>query len=404
MFGLPLSASVTKPPAPLPDPKLRQSDPEKYWRRVRDEQFLLPNWRAFLNNGSLGIAPRPVVKTVTDFIVRSAGLEMDWYPRWGYETMDEHRQELADFYGCKKDELALTHNATEALSMLANGIDLKDGDEVVMTDQEHPSGRGPWQLRAARHPITLREVKIPTPPQDPGQLADLLISSIGPKTRVLAFSGILSPTGYVMPVKEICAAARAKGVITIVDGAHMHGQIPFKTAELNADYVVGSPHKWAYAPAGCGLLYIREENLERLWPTICTGTWNQKDLKAARFMGFGTNNRAIMEGMIAGLRFLKDLGPEAVYARIHTLGKHYCERAKQSKHVELLTPMDDRMYGSLVAVRFKSDKLDAFHDVLKKKRIWVNMAKQIRLSAHIHTRPQDIDLYFDIMDHTLANT
>src|SRR5690349_3182252 len=114
LFGLPANAAITAPPA-LPDEKLLSRDPDKYWKRVREEQFLMPNWRAFLNNGSLGIAPRPVVKAVADYLHASAGLEMDYYPRWGYELFDEYRQELADFYGCKQSEIAFMHNATEAM-------------------------------------------------------------------------------------------------------------------------------------------------------------------------------------------------------------------------------------------------------------------------------------------------
>src|SRR6185312_5224057 len=137
------------------------------------------------------------------------------YPRWGYETLDEYRSEMADFLGCGKDELAFTHNATEAMSMIAAGLDLKEGDEVLTTDQEHPSGRSGWLMRQARYGITVRPVEIPLPPRNPGQLADLLISAIGPRTRVLSFSGITTNTGLIFPMRDICAAARAKGVITV---------------------------------------------------------------------------------------------------------------------------------------------------------------------------------------------
>lgn len=401
MFGITGALTAAAPP-PLPDRKMLERNAGLYWKRIREEQFLLPNWRAFLNNGSLGIAPKYVVKAVADYLATSAALDMDYYPRWGYETMDEFRQELADFYGCKKDELALMHNATEAMSTIAAGLDLKAGDEVLITDQEHPSGRGCWQMKAARHGVTLREVKIPLPPKSPEQLADLLISSIGPKTRVLSFSGIMTTTGLVMPVREICTAARAKGVITVVDGAHMHGQIDFRTSDLNCDYMAGSPHKWVFAPAGCGLLYVREENLEKLWPTVVSGSWNETKLKAARFMNVGTNSRAIMEGMMAGLRFYKQLGPESIRTRIHDLATYLRKRAAQCPHVELLTPEDSRMYGSLVTVRFKNDELTKFHDLLKKNRVWCFMNKQVRLAVHVHTRPRDIDLYFDLMKEALG--
>ncbi|HUQ92858.1 MAG TPA: aminotransferase class V-fold PLP-dependent enzyme [Bryobacteraceae bacterium] len=401
MFGVSAKGAVLEP-KPLPGDTLFHSNPEAYWNRIRDEQFLLPGWRAFLNNGSLGIAPVPVVKAVSDYLASSAGLEMEYYPRWGYEQMDEFRQELSDFYGCKKEELALMHNATEAMSTIAAGLDLKAGEEVLLTDQEHPSGRGCWYMRAARQGIQVREVKIPLPPKSPEQIADLLISAIGPRTRVISFSGITTTTGLITPVRQICEAARSKGVISVVDGAHMHGQIPFRISELNCDYMAGSPHKWVFAPAGCGLLYIREDNLEKLWPTIVSGSWNDTKLKAGRFMVVGTNNRSIMEGMMAGLKFAKEIGPERIHARAHQLARHLFQKARECQHVDLLTPDDDRMFGALVTVKFKTGKLDKFHELLAKRRIWCFRGEQVRLSTHIHTRPQDVDLYFDTIREALG--
>ena len=222
LFGLPPRAAAA--PRALPPEKLFKSDPEAWWARVRREQFLLSGWRAYLNTGTLGIAPRPVVEAVEAFLDRSAALQVEDYPRWGYETLDEVRQEVAQFLGCRTEELALTHNATEAINTVVNGLDLKPGDEVLITNQEHPSGRCPWLQKQARFGIRVREVAIPLPPPSPEQLAELVVSAIGPQTRVLSFSGITSPTGLWFPIRPICEAARARGVITLVDGAHMNGR------------------------------------------------------------------------------------------------------------------------------------------------------------------------------------
>ena len=400
LFGVPASAASSAAP-PLPGNEVFERNPEAYWNKIRDDQFLLPGWRAFLNNGSLGIAPRPVLNAVTDFLTQSAALDKDDYPRWGYETLDEQRAEVAEYLGCKKDELALMHNATEAMSTVSAGVDLNAGDEVVITDQEHPSGRSGWLMRQARHGISVRQVAIPLPPKSPEQLADLLVSSIGPKTRVLSFSAITSPTGLILPVKEICSAARAKGVITVIDGAHVHGQIRMPISELGCDYFAGSPHKWMFAPAGCGFLYIREENLDRLWPNTVTGSWDKKEIKAARFQMMGTNNRAIFEGLVAGVHFAKQVGPERIYARIHQVARRIYERAQKVPYIELVTPGDDRMFGSLVTFRF-SKKPDAFFEACRKRRIWTTGGAQLRVSAHVHTRPSDIDLMFDVMRDTLG--
>ncbi len=397
LFGLPVT-TIGAGALPLPDPALVEKDPERYWNRIREEQFLLPGWRAFLNNGSLGIAPRPVVQAVSDYVTNAAGLAKDEYPRWGYETLDAERAELAEFAGCGKDELALMHNATEAMSVIASGIDLKPGDEVVLTDQEHPSGREPWLMRQARHGITVREVKIPLPPRDSAQLADMVVSAIGPRTRVVSFSGILTTTGLIMPVREICEAARAKGVISVVDGAHMNGQIPLRLADLGCDYFAGSPHKWLFAPAGSGLLYGRPEMLERLWPAVTCGGWGDRKMKATRFMMIGTNNRAVIEGLMAGLRFLKALGPERVYGRIHQLARQVYDRARGQSDLEMLSAEDHRLYGGLVTFRMKPALAKAFDALCAKRRIWTVGGARMRVATHIHTRPRDIDLFFRTLD------
>ena len=402
MFGM-AAARGSASTKSLPDAALRASNAEKYWRQIRDEQFYLPDWRAFLNNGSLGVTPNPVLTAVEDYMERAAGLLMDEYPRWGYETLDEERALMAEFVGCKKDELAFTHNATEALSMIAAGLDLKAGDEVVMTNYEHPSGKAPWHRRAQRDGITVREVEIPLPPKNAGQLADMMVGAIGPRTKVLSFSGILSAPGVVMPVREICTAARAKGVITVVDGAHMNGQVALKLSDFNCDYYAGSPHKWMFAPAGCGLLYIREENLDRLWPTITTGDWDNKSLKAARFMKVGTNNRAIFVGMMAGLRFLQALGPENVYARIHTLAQRTFEMARKRPYLDVLSGEDHHLYGSLVYVGFQGRDQKKLAAKIKEKRMWVLAGDRVRISTHIHTRPQDIEMYFSTLDEVFSS-
>jgi selenocysteine lyase/cysteine desulfurase len=388
--------------AALPEAKLRETDPEAYWGRLRAEQFLLPDWRVFLNNGSLGVAPRPVVDAMTAWIARDASRAPDDYPRWGYETLDTERERMSAFVGCKKDELAFTHNATEALSYIAAGLELKLGDEVLHTDQEHPSGRAPWQRRAQRDGIRVREVKLPMPPESPGQLADLVISAIGPRTRVVMISGIITTTGWMMPVREICDAARAKGILTVVDGAHMNGQVDVRIEDLHCDFFAGSPHKWLFAPGGCGLLYIREEHLDRLWPTTTTGDWDNKELKAARFMKIGTNNKTTIVGMMAGLQFLQDLGPVHVYARIHSLAQRARRMAAERPYIRVLTPPDDRMYGGLVTMEFPGRNMAPLWAKLRERKIWTLVADRLRISTHIHTRPRDLDAYFRTCDEVFA--
>ena len=409
LFGLPASA-IGAEATSLPGSALFDGDPEGYWNRLREEQFLMPGKRAFLNTGSVGVAARPVVQTVCNYLEQSAALQMeglhdeDAYPRWGYETLDQHRSELAKFVGCAKDELAITHNATEAMSIIAGGMPLDHGDEILITDQEHPSGYAPWRVREAKGEVTVREVALPLPPESPGQLADIVVSAIGPKTRVLSFSGITSPTGLLMPIREICDAAREKGVISVVDGAHMTGQVPYRIADMNCDYFAGSPHKWLFAPVGSGLLFIREERLDLHYPVIATAGWDDKTLKAGRFMRFGTNNRSIVEGFMAGLHFAQAIGPERIYQRIHELAHKTYVRARELPYTEMLTPEDDSMYGSLVPFRLNlpENKLSRLWQLCDERLIWTTKNPRLRISTHIHTRQSDLDLFFETLGEAAA--
>jgi isopenicillin-N epimerase len=387
----------------LPDRSLLQTHPERFWERLRAEQFLLQPDRRFLNPASLGVMPRPVLQAVFASLTRGAEYATDDVQRWGYETLEAERSTMAQFLGCRTDELAFTHNCTEAMSSIASGLDLKAGDEVLLTNQEHGSGTACWKLKAARVGITVREVEIPVTPKQPEDLTERLIGAIGPKTRVLSFSGITSTTGLILPAQAICQAARAKEVITVLDGAHMDGQIPVHLHDLGCDYFAGSPHKWMFAPPGCGLLYGRADRLRTLWPSVVSSGWDGRPGDPAmRFMMIGTNNRSTIDGMMAGLTFLQDLGEKVVYARMHQLARLALAEAQRRPYLDIVTPEDSRFFQAILSIRFKTDKLEPLWSAVKSSRINLLGGQRLRLSFHVHTRPDDIATFFRTCDRVLG--
>jgi isopenicillin-N epimerase len=389
------SKSAVDHTPPLPDNALFERSPEQYWARIRKEQFLLADDFAFLNTGSLGVAPRPVLKAVDDYLKTAAAMQHgEGLPRWGGEPLTEMRQELAAFFGCKTDELALTHNTTEGMNTIANGLDLKPGDEVLLSSQEHPGGTFCWMQKQARFGIIVRRVELPIPPGGPGQLVDAFRAAIGPDTRVISFSGCTTQTGLIMPIREICEIARSRGILSVVDGAHLNGQIPVNFHAYGCDFLAASPHKWMLTPAGCGVLYIREEMLDRLWVNVASTGWDDRKLKAVRFQMVGTNNRGIFEGHLAALRFVQQIGPERIYRRIHELAQDVRERVARIPKAKLLTPANDRLYGGMVTFEIRGLGESRLAGICKQRKIWAVVGDHTRIAVHIHTRPSDLDRFF----------
>jgi isopenicillin-N epimerase len=346
-----LAAAADLPSLPIPSDALFACDEERYWSEIR-RQFIIPEGEIYLNNGTVGSCPLPVLKAAIDGYLEGEKLAQpnsDDYPLWGYNGLDYVREPLAAFVGADKGEIALVRNATEANNYIANGLDLAPGDEVLMSDQEHPGGEEPWRLREKRHSIRVKKFTLPKPANSPADILNRISDAITPRTRVIFVSHATTITGMVLPAKQICKLARDKGILAAIDGAQALGMFKLDLRDLACDMYSASAHKWLQAPKGTGFLYVRKEVQSRLWNTLAGESWDRPGAGAERFQMFGTSNLPAMLGLRAALQFATQIGIDRIEARHRHLANTLLKRISDPS-VESWTSPDPALRCALVSL------------------------------------------------------
>ncbi len=394
-------ALASNPPQ-LPDSGLYERDQESYWSQIR-RQFLIPEDEIYLNNGTVGSSPLPVLRAIFEgynTTEKMAQQDPEDYPIWGYAAWNEFRDPLAAFVGATRDEIALLRNATEANSYIANGIDLKPGDEVLMSNQEHPGGEQPWNLRAKRYGIVVKKFELPLPPRNAAEILTRINDAITPRTRVLFFSHITTVTGVVLPAREICALARSKGILSALDGAHVTGMMKLNVGDLGCDLYTSSPHKWLQAPKGSGFLYVRNEIIDRLWNTIATEGWDKPELRAERFQRIGSSNVPALWGLRAALQLANQIGMDRIEKR-HRQMADYILGEMLKRGAESWTSPDPALRCAIATVNVPPIQRMELENWLWKQhkiRIRGGEPSKLRLSTPYYLRRVDVDRFLARFD------
>jgi isopenicillin-N epimerase len=363
------------------------------WARVRSE-FMIPPERVYLNIGTLGPQPRVVFDAVTEHARRVA---LSLPPGVDWDTL---KKEVGQLLNCDPQGLVFPRNTTEGMNFVANGLELNAGDEVITTNHEHIGGLCCWQLIAKRRGVVLRQVALPDPPLDPAQALDRLVSAITPRTRVVSVSHVNFTNGLIMPVAQLIAYCRPRGIIVVVDGAHPPGLMPVDLQALDPDFYASSPHKWLFAAQGTGLLYLRSEWRTKLWPTIASGDWDNLSLGAQRLNHLGSFDESRLAGLLAAVRFVQTIGPERVYARIRELRAKLIALLQANPRMRFKSPIADRSAAGMVS--FVVDGIPALE--LQKKLSERNVRTRVigeynynwmRLSASIYNTDEQLQLVAD---------
>lgn len=428
--GIALAALAGFSEAQLSMPKTqlgvgKPPEDERYWQWVTNE-FLTQPVVAHMNTGTRGVSPRSVIKAQFDAI-RAYDSDYVSYAKYvvNVDARAAIRHKLAEFVGCGNHEIAITDNTTAGMAYGTLGIDYKTGDEIIYTNHDHSSGAQPINLCAARYGIKAVVVDLADPkyhpPKDAAAIVEAIDHAITPRTKLISFCHINYTDGCVMPVKEICALARSKGILTLVDGAHPPGMMDLNIHDLGCDMYAGAGHKFLLASMLTGFFYISEEIQDRVWPIIYSGpvnglnmygepvpdtTYNNQAKTAARYEMHGSLNFAKVASLDAALDFHNELTPAAIEARDRYMAQRTHKGLKKIRGVSIHVSEDPAMSCGLVSFKIRGVKPTEVNDLLwERHRIYIRNVTHAeidwdvnRVSLHIMVHSGQVDTFLGAVE------
>ncbi len=370
-----------------------------YWDAIRDK-FLFQDGLIMMNNGTVGPMPKPVFNTLMETFKVQATSPVDAYtylPR----KKEEVRSRVAKFINASTDEVAIVRNTTEGMNFVSNGLDMKEGDEVLISTMEHPGGTHPWKIKEERFGIKIKEVPIGLPPKSVDEFVDGFRKAISPKTKVISVSHTVYISGLISPLKELCKMAHEKGLLVVADSAHGIGMLDLDMKELGVDFFATSPYKWLGAPTGVGVFYVRKEVQDMLWPSIVTSGWGSKSARKYETLG----QRADALGIALGeaVNFQNYIGKARIEKRIKSLAGHFKKELKKIPGAKLHTSQDPYISGGLTAFSIKGvEPKDIVEFVRQKYNIVIRTVGSrekgtygCRVSTHIYISHKEVDMLLD---------
>jgi len=315
---------------------------EDYWTMVR-AQFSFTESSIPMNAANLCPAFRSVTETVN---VLTADIDRDC----SFNNRDKFsdlvarsRHLVAEQLNVSADEIALVRNTSEANNIINNGLQLEPGDEILLWDQNHPTNNVAWDVRAARFGLTVNKVSTPQNPNSTDELLSSFTSQFNSRTRVLALTYVSNVSGIKLPISELVEAAHARGIYVHVDGAQVWGAMDLDLKLLDVDSFSASAHKWFLGPKEVGLLYVKESNIERIWPGVIAPGWGGEVdtslVGAGKFESLGQRDDAALAAIGVAATLHNIIGAPRIEERVTQL-------AQQLKHgivglgQEMVTPMD----------------------------------------------------------------
>jgi len=376
-------------------PPTPASPDEKFWTAVRD-QFVMPKDLAMLNAANLCPSSAPVLETLYKFTK-----DMDQDPSFdnraklgdGRETT---RKLLAEFLRVTPEEIVITRNTSESNNLVSTGIDLKAGDEVLLTADNHPSNHTAWQEKAKRFGFTVKDVPVPNPHPGPEHYVEAFRKMITPQTKVISFTHLTSTVGDLFPAKELCKLARDRGILSLVDGAQTFGLMDVDLSDMQPDFYSGSAHKWPCGPKENGVLYINKASQAKIWASIFSAYPGRVGVSKT-FEGFGQRDEPAMIAFGEALTFQTKIGRAQIEKRSRELTQALIAGLKKVDGVKIWTSPDPTR--TVAVLSFQPGNLDVRKlSLALYQKDHIGCATRggtdrpgIRLSPHFYNTMADVD-------------
>jgi selenocysteine lyase/cysteine desulfurase len=379
---------------------------EDYWSVIQ-RSYSVSTQIINLNNG--GVSPAPIV--VQQAVERYNQMTNEGPSYFMWQILDQGReplrQKLAQLAGTSVEEIAINRNSTEALNTIIYGLPFKAGDEVVGSKQDYPNMMNAYRQRAERDGIVYKQISFDFPIEDVDAIVRAYEQAITPRTRLVHITHMVNWVGQLMPVQQIADMAHAHGCEVIVDGAHSFGLLDFKIPELHCDYFGTSLHKFLSAPIGSGMMWVKADKIEKIWPLTCYGNPHSSDIR--KFEALGTRSFPIEQGIGEAINFHEAIGSKRKQERIFYLKNYWATRVRETPGVKLHTSLDPRFSCAICGVSIDgitpNQLMTTLFDRYKIHTVGIDYERIhcIRVTPHVYTTIADLDKFVGAMGEIAAS-
>lgn len=367
---------------------------EDFWMRVRGDFDLKPDY-INLENGYYCFMPRQIMEHLIEHM-RHVNYEGSFYMRTRYEENKKRvAGKVADIVACPAEEVAITRNTTESLDLVIGGMHWNAGDEAVMAEQDYGAMLDHFSFVQRRYGTVNKRVSLPNHPRNDEEIVDLYASAITDRTRLLMLSHMVNITGQVLPIRKIVDMAHARGVEVMVDGAHAYSHIDFNMQDLDCDYYGSSLHKWLSAPLGSGMLYVKKDKIDGVWPLMAAGEFEPGDI--GRLNHIGTHPAHTDLAILNAIEYQNAIGLGRKEARLKFLQQYWTSQLRGLPRILVNTPADIDRHGGIGNVGIEGmEPAELAERLMQEYRIFTVAidrpgVRGVRVTPNIYTTTTELD-------------